>query len=717
MALAPHCLGHGSCMPAHPFGPGQVIVSTRMRIVMTCSSNIIHNEETLQSEDSSRVSSSKNGSGNEGSDGEQHKTLREQLRLLNLNSMSKRGSGARSVNVETPVKSNSRSARPSKGGGSGTVMNSVVVGRVLEILKTANESEEGVALAMKQFEGSFDPYDVVAILNSLKSWRLALLLFRWLRAEHSSSLNIYTYNVMLKVLRRGRQWEFSQQIAEDMANADVRPDNITYSTLISCANRCNYQDAAMAWFDRMHEAGCVPDVVTYSTMIDVYGKMGKYDEAIALYERVKQAGWKPDKVTYGTMVRLFGRAGYIRAAVSIFEEMKGSGVQPDAIVYNIMIACLGRAGRMGHALKVFEEMEREGVKPNAVTLSTVMETYSRCGNVMEGLEVFQRLRQGVACDVIVYNAVLKMCREAGLASEAEQYLREMTESGHQPNDWTYRNMISVYAKKGMAVEAHRTFSQMVEAGYQIDVMAYTSLLQAYGNAKEYNKVQEILDEMTSVNCAPDERLCCVILNLLDSCDTDEELGILRSCLRMCSSTMDTIVGQIFEENLVLRELRGELQSLLSDITEEAHKPICNSLMQLSWHKGDRNHSFQLLSLFRVLGVYTGLQTKSPTMWSLHLRSLSTGAAHCALLSWLSSVRYAIKEGQELPGRIIIETGVGNQLNADEFRLIVVISSLLKECSSPFKECADRKDWLEASGVDVTQWLESTSLDLPTVNTN
>jgi pentatricopeptide repeat protein len=475
------------------------------------------------------------------------------------------------------------------------------------------------------------------------------------------------------------------------------------------------QEEAMAWFERMHEAGCVPDGVTYSTMLDVYGRMGKYDEAIALYKNLRKAAWKPDKVTYGTMVRLFGRAGYLRAALTTFQEMKASGVQADSIVYNILISCLGRAGRMGHALRIFEEMEQAGVKPNAVTLSTVMETYNRSGNVADGLEVFSRLRKGVICDVIVYNTVIKMCGDAGLVTEADRYFREMGEAGCQPNDWTYRNMISMYAKQGMAVEAQRMFTSLVEAGYPADVMAYTCLLQAYGNAKEYKKVEEILNEMGEANCAPDERLCCVVLNLLNSCDRDEDMELIRSCLRRCNPVLDNLVGELFEEKMVLEEIQRELQSLLKEIAEDAHKPICNSLVQLGWGKGNRNHVFQLLPVLHLLGVYPGLQSKSSTMWSLHLRSLSTGAAHCALLNWLSSLRYAIQERQELPSRIIIETGVGRQVNGDELRLIVVISSVLKDMSSPFEECADRQDWLEASGADVRQWLETVTLDLPPVS--
>lgn len=259
------------------------------------------------------------------------------------------------------------------------------------------------------------------------------------------------------------------------------------------------------------------------------------------------------------------------------------------------------------------------------------------------------------------------------------------------------------------------FSSLIEAGYRADVMAYTCLLQAYGNAKDYRKVEEIVNEMVSVNCAPDDRLCCVVLNLLNSCDRNEDVELIRSCLRKCNAMLDTIVGQIFESKIVLRNLRRDFESLLKDLAVEAHKPICNSLMQLALHKGDRNHAFLLLPMLHSLGVYADLQTKSPTMWSLHLRSLSTGAAHCALLSWLSSLQYAIKEGQELPSRIIIETGVGRHVIGDELRLIVVISSILKVMSSPFEECVERQDWLESSGEKVRQWLETVALDVPTAN--
>jgi len=98
-----------------------------------------------------------------------------------------------------------------------------------------------VELAMEGWKGFLNPKDVVTLLNAMERWQKAFAIFKWLQVHASGSLNIYTYNVMLKVLRQGRQWMLAEEIAEDMIRAGIPPDNFTFSTLISCASRCNNQ--------------------------------------------------------------------------------------------------------------------------------------------------------------------------------------------------------------------------------------------------------------------------------------------------------------------------------------------------------------------------------------------------------------------------------------------------------------------------------------------
>ena len=136
MSLALY-LGHGSYKPVHAVGLDQV-VSSRTGVVVSCCSGL-HPEETLQSEAQGRASSSKSGYGSEASSSENNRSLREQLRSLNLESMSKKDIGARLAsnrleNVEVPVKNSSHSSRlPKNGVAGGASSNSGVVGRVLEL--------------------------------------------------------------------------------------------------------------------------------------------------------------------------------------------------------------------------------------------------------------------------------------------------------------------------------------------------------------------------------------------------------------------------------------------------------------------------------------------------------------------------------------------------------------------------------------------------------
>lgn len=99
MAVAPHALGNGSCKLAHPVGLEELVVSRKARIVVSCSSGALHNEKTSQDEAQGRVSGGESDNWSEptSTGTAQPKTLGEQLRVLNLESLS---------NLATKVASN-----------------------------------------------------------------------------------------------------------------------------------------------------------------------------------------------------------------------------------------------------------------------------------------------------------------------------------------------------------------------------------------------------------------------------------------------------------------------------------------------------------------------------------------------------------------------------------------------------------------------------------
>lgn len=115
------------------------------------------------------------------------------------------------------------------------------------------------------------------------------------------------YNVVMKSLRFGRQFELIDNLANEMVSNEIELDNITYSTIITCAKRCNMFDKALEWFERMYKTGLMPDEVTYSAVLDVYAKLGKVEEVLSLYERGVASGWKPDPITFSVLAEEISR--------------------------------------------------------------------------------------------------------------------------------------------------------------------------------------------------------------------------------------------------------------------------------------------------------------------------------------------------------------------------------------------------------------------------
>ena len=109
------------------------------------------------------------------------------------------------------------------------------------------------------------------------------------------------YNVTMKSLRFGKQFGLIEELAHQMIDNGVPLDNITYSTIISCAKKCNLYDKAVHWFERMYKTSLMPDEVTYSAILDVYARLGKVEEVISLYERGRATGWKPDPITFSVL--------------------------------------------------------------------------------------------------------------------------------------------------------------------------------------------------------------------------------------------------------------------------------------------------------------------------------------------------------------------------------------------------------------------------------
>ncbi|CAK9133321.1 unnamed protein product [Ilex paraguariensis] len=89
-------------------------------------------------------------------------------------------------------------------------------------------------------------------------------------------------NILEKATMNNRL-EKAYEMLKDLEEAGVKPDSVTYNTLISYFSETGDFRTAHTLMRRMVKEGLVPTVVTYGTLIHAYCLVGNLDEVIKIF--------------------------------------------------------------------------------------------------------------------------------------------------------------------------------------------------------------------------------------------------------------------------------------------------------------------------------------------------------------------------------------------------------------------------------------------------
>ncbi|MBA0616840.1 hypothetical protein Godav_026330 [Gossypium davidsonii] len=569
------------------------------------------------------------------------------------------------------------------------------------------ENNEGAFLSvLEQFPHQPNRENSLLILNSLKPWQKAYYFFNWLKTNNFFPMETIFYNVMMKYLRLGGQFEVIEELANEMVSNEIPLDNITYSTIISCARRCYHFDKAVEWFERMYRTGLMPDEVTYSAILDVYAKLGKVEEVISLYERGVASSWKPDMVTFSVLAKMFGVAGDYEGIKYVLQEMKSVEVKPNLVVYNTLIEAMGRAGKPGFARNLFEDLIESGLSPNEKTLTAIAKIYGKARWEKDALKLWEEMKsKNWPVDFILYNTLLTMFADIGLVEEAEQLFIDMKRSENfKPDSWSYTAMLNIYASGGNVDKAMELFEEMFEVGVELNVMGTTCLIQCLGKTRRIDELVRAFTVSIQQEIEPDDRLCGCLLSVVSLCDNREDIDKVLACLHQANPRLVEFVELIEDEKSSLDTIKEEFRHVLSDTKDDARRPFCNCLIDICRSKNLHERAHDLLYLGTLYGLYPRLHNKTADEWSLNVRTLSVGAAKTALEEWMGTLAKIVKRGEALPELFSAQTGTGTHKFAQG--LSNSFGSHLKELGAPFKNSEDKVGCFVATREDLLLWLQS-----------
>ncbi|XVE65263.1 hypothetical protein DITRI_Ditri07aG0167100 [Diplodiscus trichospermus] len=573
-------------------------------------------------------------------------------------------------------------------------------------LNDCENNEAAFLSVLEDFPQQPTKENALLILNSLKPWQKAHLFFNWIKTKNLFPMETIFYNVTMKSLRFGRQFELIEELANEMVSNEIPLDNITYSTIITCAKRCNLFDKAVEWFERMYKTGLMPDEVTYSAILDVYAKLGKIEEVISLYERGVASGWKPDSIAFSVLVKMFGQAGDYDGIRYVLQEMKSLGVQPNLVVYNTLLEAMGKAGKPGLARSLFEELLESGLTPNEKTLTALAKIYGKARWAKDALELWKEMKaKKWPMDFILYNTLLTMCADIGLVDEAEQLFADMKQSERcRPDSWSYTAMLKIYGSVGNVGKAMELFEEMSVVGVELNVMGSTCLIQCLGKARRIDELVRVYSVSVEQGVKPDDKLCVCLLSVVSLCESREDMDKVLTCLQQANSRLVSFVKLIEDENGSIESIKQVFKGIISDTKDDARRPFCNCLIDICRSKNLHGRAHDLLYLGTLYGLYPGLHNKTVDEWSLDVRSLSVGAAQTALESWMGTLAKIVEHEEALPELFSAQTGAGTHKFSQG--LSNSFASHLKKLAAPFRQSEEKAGRFVATREELLLWLQS-----------
>ncbi|KAK3033793.1 hypothetical protein RJ639_034364 [Escallonia herrerae] len=143
----------------------------------------------------------------------------------------------------------------------------------------------------------------------------------------------------------------------------------------------------------MEEYGVKPDVISFSTIMNVWSAAGYMDKCREIFDDMVKAGIEPDVQAYSILAKGYVRAGEPEKAEELLTAMVKSGFRPNVVIFTTIISGWCSAKRMDDAIRAFDKMCEFGISPNLKTFETLIWGYGEAKQLWKAEEMLRLMKE------------------------------------------------------------------------------------------------------------------------------------------------------------------------------------------------------------------------------------------------------------------------------------------------------------------------------------
>jgi len=259
------------------------------------------------------------------------------------------------------------------------------------------------------------------------------------------TIDIVTYNTLMKALGRGRDLKICFSLLEEISAEGIEPDDVTFSTLLDACMEEDHHELASLCLDRMCQSGVKMNCVLLTTLMKGFIRSRRLDKAMSLFESMRSANSHvhPDMITYSMLIKAQCDAHDMGKALEILEVMLQSQCEVDDVVFTHLIEGCCHVSNSALAEQLFADMLAADIKPSIYTLTGMVKVYGKCGQTEKAQELVRTAEAsfGIRPTVVVHTCLISgMLRSKKYTQAFEQFLA-MSENRVQPDAQTVQTVV------------------------------------------------------------------------------------------------------------------------------------------------------------------------------------------------------------------------------------------------------------------------------------
>merc|ERR1719149_518470 len=211
-----------------------------------------------------------------------------------------------------------------------------------------------------------------------------------------------------------------------MSSRNIEMSIVAYNTLIDSCARCGRMENLPKILNDMQEQRVKPNLITYSTMLKGHCQSGDIETGFKILEQMKKdAHMKPDEIMYNSLLDGCAQNNLFEEGLRLLEEMQAEGVKPSNFTLSILVKLMNRARRLEQAFSLVADITKKyHFKPNVHVYTNLVQACVSNQQLPRGLDVLeQMIQEKVAPDSRTYSILIRSSISKGLFEQAAGLLR------------------------------------------------------------------------------------------------------------------------------------------------------------------------------------------------------------------------------------------------------------------------------------------------------